>query len=82
MVDRDACINTINKFIRNKQLDTAIVLLEYLCDIKNLPNKKEAIEILSNPALISMLIPRIIEELEIELHLTRLEKNNTLILVY
>lgn len=83
MVSKEDCIAAINKFIRSKNINDAVVLLEYLCDIKDLENREEAIKTLSNPALISMLIPRILEELEIEFNLTRLtDGNNNLILVF
>ena len=83
MVDKETCVKDINKFIRSKSLNDAVILLEHLCDIKDLSNKQEAINTLNNPALISMLIPQIIEQLEIELKLVRLtDKNNILILVY
>ena len=83
MVSKEDCIAAINKFIRSKSINDAVVLLEYLCNIKDLENREEAIKTLSNPALISMLIPRILEELEIEFNLTRLtDRNNNLILVF
>lgn len=83
MVSKEDCIDAINKFIRSKNINDAVVLLEYLCDIKDLPNKQEALNALNNPALISMFMPRILEELEIEFNLTRLtDINNNLILVF
>ena len=83
IVSKEDCIAAINKFIKSKSINDAVVLLEYLCDIKDLENKEEALKALSNPALISMLIPRILEELEIEFNLTRLtDRNNNLILVF
>lgn len=83
MVDKETCVKGINKFIATKSIEDAVVLLEYLCDIKDLPNKEEALNALSNPALISMFMPRILEELERAFNLVRLtDRNNTLILVY
>lgn len=83
MVSKEDCIAAINKFIRSKNINDAVVLLEYLCEIKDLPNKQEALNALNNPALISMFMPRILEELEIEFNLTRLtDINNNLILVF
>lgn len=83
MVSKEDCIDAINKFIRSKNINDAAVLLEYLCDIKDLENKQEALNALNNPALISMFMPRILEELEIEFNLTRLvDRNNNLILVF
>lgn len=83
MVDKETCVEAINKFIATKSINDAAVLLEYLCEIKDLPNKEEALKTLSNPVLISMFMPRILEELEIAFNLVRLtDKNNTLILVY
>lgn len=83
MVSKEDCIDAINKFIRSKNINDAAVLLEYLCDIKDLENKEETLNALNNPALISMFMPRILEELEIEFNLTRLvDRNNNLILVF
>ena len=83
MVSKEDCVAAINKFIRSKSINDAVVLLEYLCDIKDLENREEAIKTLNNPALISMFIPRILEKLEIEFNLTRLtDINNNLILVF
>lgn len=83
MVSKDDCVNAINKFIESKSINDAVVLLEYLCDIKDLENREEALKVLTNPALISMFIPRILEELEIEFNLIRLtDRNNNLILVF
>lgn len=83
MVSKEDCIDAINKFIWFRNMNDAVVLLEYLCDIKGLENKEEVLKVLTNPALISMLMPKILEELEIELSLTRLtDRNNNLILVF
>ena len=83
MVSKEDCIAAINKFIRSKSINDAVVLLEYLCDIKDLPNKQEALDTLNNPALISMFIPIILEKLETEFSLVRVtDKNSNLILVY
>ena len=83
MVSKEDCIVAINKFIRSKSINDAVVLLEYLCDIKDLPNKQEVLDTLNNPALISMFMPIILEKLEIELNLVRVtDKNSNLILVY
>lgn len=83
MVSKEDCIAAINKFIGSKSINDAVVLLEYLCEIKDLPNKQEALNALNNPALISMFMPRILEELEIKFNLVRVtDINNNLILVY
>ena len=83
MVNKEDCIVAINKFIKSKSINDAVVLLEYLCDIKDLPNKQEVLDTLNNPALISMFMPIILEELEIEFSLVRVtDKNSNLILVY
>lgn len=83
MVSKEDCIDTINKFIKSNNINDAVILLEYLCDIKDLENREEAIKTLSNPALLSMLMPRILQELEIEFNLIRLtDRNNNLILVF
>ena len=83
MVDKETCVEAINKFIKSKSIKDAVILLNYLCEIKDLPNKEEAINTLNNPALISMLIPQILDELEKHFNLVRVtDKNNTVLLVY
>jgi len=83
MVDKETCVEAINKFIKSKSIKDAVVLLNYLCEIKDLPNKEEAINTLNNPALISMLIPQMLDELERHFNLVRVtDKNNTVLLVY
>lgn len=84
MVDKETCIKDINKFIQSKSLNDAMVLLEHLCDIKELPNKDEAIKsLLSNPVILSSIISDVLKELEIEFKLTRLaDQYNNPILVY
>ena len=83
MVDKETCVEAINKFIKSKSIKDAAVLLNYLCEIKDLPNKEEAINALNNPALISMFIPQILDELEKYFNLVRVaDKNNTILLVY
>ena len=84
MVSREDCVKTINKFIETKNIKDAVVLFEYLCDIKNPPNKEEAMKaICSNPTVLSVVLPQTIEELSIELKINKIsDKNNTLITVY
>ena len=47
MVSKEDCIAAINKFIKSKSINDAVVLLEYLCDIKDLENKEEALKALN-----------------------------------
>lgn len=84
MVDKETCVRDINKFIQSKNINDAVVLLEYLCEIKETPNKGEAInQLISNPMLLSVLLPQTIEELERHFNLVRLsDKNNNIISVY
>lgn len=83
MVDKDICTEGINRFLRTQNHIDALVLLDYLCDIKNLPNKEEAVKSLDNPTLMTTFLPHIIEELIKEFNLIKVsDRYNTLILVF
>ena len=84
MVSREECVTAINKFIDSKDIKDVIVLYEYLCDIKNPPNREVGMKTFkSNPTLLSMFIPQLLAELESSLGINRIvNKNNTLIKVY
>lgn len=83
MVSKDECVNAINNFIKSKNVKDVIVLLEYLCEIKQLDNIEESIKIILSSPVLPMIIPYILEALERELNIVRVcDRYNTLILVY
>ena len=84
MVSKEECLSTINKFINCFDINDAILLLNYLCDIKESKYKEEILNTIgSNIVLLNSLIPNILEELERHFGLIRIiDKNNKLILVY
>ena len=84
MVDRDDVISTINKFIRENELEDLVTLLDYLCEIKEIPNKEQAIKaITSNPIIISIIANKILEELETHFSICRVtDKNKNIIIVF
>lgn len=84
MVNREECVATINHFIATKELNDVLTLFTYMCDIKNVSYKEEAIRAVSNnPTLLAMIIDALIEALSYELHINKVtDKNNTLITVF
>lgn len=84
MVSREECLSTINKFIKYSDINNAILLLNYLCDIKESKYKEEILNIVGgNIILLNSLVPNILEELERHFNLIRIiDKNYKLILVY
>lgn len=84
MVSKEECLSTINKFIKDSDINDAILLLNYLCDIKESKYREEILNIVGgNTILLTSLIPNILEELERHFSLIRIiDKDYKLILVY
>lgn len=83
MVSREQCVAAINDFIEKKELKKAVTLFEYLCELKNETHTEEIQMVCSNPTLLSMLLPNILEELQKEFNINKItDRNNTLITVY
>ena len=84
MVSKEECLSTINKFIKDSDINDAILLLNYLCDIKESKYREEILNIVGgNTILLTSLIPNILEELERHFNLIRIiDKDYKLILVY
>lgn len=84
MVDRDTVIDTINKFIAYRQIEDIITLFDYLCEVKQIPNKDESVKaVTGNPVIVSFIANKILEELEIHFNIYRVtDKNNQLISVF
>ena len=84
MVSREECVSAINKFIQSRKMEDIIPLFDYLCDIKEIPNKDEAVKaVTGNPVILSFIASRILEELERSMNIYRvIDKNNKLITVF
>ena len=84
MAEREEVVSTINKFIKNKDINTAITLFNFLCDIKNPHNREYLINAISNNHMIMMFITEpTIEELKNVLEInTVTDKNNNTITVF
>ena len=83
MADRETVVSDINKFISQQTLENAVVLLEHLCEVKEI-NKDETIKaVIANPMVLSMIMPNVLIELERTLKINRItDKNNILITVF
>ncbi len=84
MVDRDTVVDAINKFIVHRKVEDVNTLFDYLCEVKQIPNKDEAVKaVTSNPVIISFITSRILEELETHFKINRvIDKNYQLISVF
>lgn len=84
MVSKEDCKDAINNFIKTNDIKYAVILLDYLCQVKEIIEKENTINsIVNNPITLSMVLPRLLEELERHFSLIRVtDKNNNLILVY
>ena len=84
MVDRDTVVDTINKFIVHKKIEYINTLFDYLCEIKQIPNKDESVKaVTGNPVIVSFIASKTLEELETHFNINRVtDKNNQLISVF
>lgn len=82
MVSREECIETINKFIKNPDIKLIVILFENLCELKGESSKEEMEAVINNSFLISTLAPNILEEIQRELKINKITKNNILITVF
>ena len=84
MVERDTVVDTINKFIAYRKMEDIITLFDYLCEIKEIPNRDQAVKaVAANPMIISIIANRTLEELETHFKICRVtDKNNQLISVF
>ena len=86
MVDRETVVSTINKFIQKNNLEDIVTLFDYLCEIKEIPNKdrEQAVKAVTvNPLIISLISNRTLEDLEIHFHICRVtDKNHKIISVF
>ena len=84
MVDRDTVVDAINKFIAYRQIEDIITLFDYLCEIKEISNRDQAVKaVAADPMIISVIANRTLEELETHFKICRVtDKNNQLISVF
>lgn len=86
MVSKEECKDTINKFIKTGNVEYTLTLLDYLCQVKELPEEKKEVAIRTVAltfGVLDSILPDILEELERHFGLIRItDKNNNLILVY
>ena len=84
MVEREEVVSTINKFIKEKDLNTAITLFNFLCDIKNPSNKEFLMNtVINNSVILLHIITPTIEELKNVLEInTVTDRYNNTITVY
>ena len=84
MVDKEKVVSAINSFITSHYLETAITLIEYLAELNEVQNKDVVVKaVTANPAIISLILEQVLEELETKLNICRVvDKNNNLILVF
>lgn len=84
MVNKEDCVKSINNFIQSPTQNNAMTLLNYLCEIKEVPDINNLINIINNNVFaLTTLIPNILEQLEKHFNLVRVtDKNNRLITVY
>ena len=84
MVNKQTCAETINRFVGTKDLNDLILLITYLCEIKEVSNADEVINLLFNTGFpFSFLIPPTLEYLEKHFGLIRVsDRNNNIILVF
>ena len=82
MVDRETVVSAINKFISQQTFENAVILLEYLCELKQVSKDETVMAVTENHTTFTIIIPFILEELERTLKIHRITKNNTLITVF
>lgn len=84
MVERDTVVDTINKFIAYRKMEDINTLFDYLCEVKQIPNKDESVKaVTGNPVIVSFIASKILEELESHFNISRVvDKNNQLISVF
>jgi len=82
MVNREECVETINKFIETKNIELIVTLFEYLCELRDVTNREQIEAITKNPFLISELVPNVLEAIQREFKINGITKNNILITVF
>lgn len=83
MVEKQECIDAINKFLKTKNLNDAVILFDYLCDIKGFSNHDGVQQMHDNPMILQLYINEVISQL-MDTHklISITDKNNILITVF
>ena len=84
MVDKDTVASAINKFIKSREMKDILTLFDYLCEVKQIPNKDEAVKaVAANPMVLTLIVDRTLQDLEIHFGICRLtDARNQLISVF
>lgn len=84
MVDKDTVVAAINKFIASRRVEDMATLFEYLCEVKQIPNKDEAVKAVTvNPMVLTLIADRTLEALETHFGIRRVtDSHNQIITVF
>jgi hypothetical protein len=89
MVSREDCVATINLVLKNSKTghvntNLLLTLFEYLCDVMEVPHKKEAMDfVIDNSHMLLFLYPGIVEGLSRHFNICKVQdQDNKLITVY
>ena len=84
MVDKETVVSAINKFIKSREMKDIITLFDYLCEVKQIPNKDEVVKaVTTNPVLMQFIVDRTLQDLEVHFGICRItDANNQLISVF
>ena len=84
MVNREDCVRAINQFIEHRNLNEAIILIEYLAELNNSTNIPRIIDELSvNPTILTLILDKVIVELERKLNIySIIDQYNNIIIAY
>ena len=86
MVSREECKDAINKFIKTSDINDVLILIDYLCQVKEISGieKDKTIRHLTQTfGVLPIIIPNILEELERHFNLIRVtDINNNIIIVF
>lgn len=83
-MDREEAVSTINKFIETKDTTIIAALFDYLCWLKKIDNKDEAVKaVIANPMILFFITDLTLREVETHFQIYRVtDKNNNLITVF
>lgn len=83
MVEKQECIDAINRCLKTRHINDAVILFNYLCDIKGFANHDGVKYVHENPMILNIYIPEIMNQLMDAFKLTSIiDKNNILITVF
>ena len=84
MVDKDTVVSAINKFIASRRVEDMATLFEYLCEVKQIPNKDEAVKaVTGNSMILTLVADRVLQDLETHFGIRRVtDSHNQIITVF